>query len=200
MNSIDKKNIKELIKLMEFKPEFEEGGEISISDLLNKDINQLKDLVKAFDDRAQKAGESKVKELVDTIFNKFGDEESNMIVLSAAYVPERTTYELEEPLECINFDGFEHRYNKLYYPIDIQDGEFTDLCNELYSYVFGALEIPIAEEFWSDDNDALNEYWYGVIGIMKDYKIVSFVIRDDGMLCDENGYVSFHNSIIREIK
>ena len=35
--------------------------------------------------------------------------------------------------------------------------------------------------------------------IMKDYKAVSFVIRDDGMLCDEDDIESFYNSIIIDL-
>ena len=60
------------------------------------------------------------------------------------------------------------------------------------------LKVPSAYSYWEDDNDALNECWYGVIGIMKDYRAVAFVIRDDGMICDEEGYNTFHNSVIEK--
>ena len=59
------------------------------------------------------------------------------------------------------------------------------------------LKIKDAYDYWENDNGALNEYWYGVIGIMKDYKVVAFVIRDDGMLCDEKAYISSNNKIIK---
>ena len=59
------------------------------------------------------------------------------------------------------------------------------------------LKIKDAYDYWENDNGALNEYWYGVIGIMKDYRVVAFVIRDDGMLCDQQVYTSSNNKIIK---
>lgn len=59
------------------------------------------------------------------------------------------------------------------------------------------MKIKDAHDYWKDNSDALNEYWYGVIGIMKDYQVVAFVIRDDGMLCDKNGYDTSNNTIVK---
>ena len=50
---------------------------------------------------------------------------------------------------------------------------------------------------WEDNNASLNEYWHGVIGIMKDYRVVAFVIRNDGMLADKRGYENSENQIIK---
>ena len=56
-----------------------------------------------------------------------------------------------------------------------------------------------AEDYYTDNNDALNEFWYGCIGIMKDYKVVSFVIRDDGLLCCEKYINEGYNKIIEQL-
>ena len=47
-------------------------------------------------------------------------------------------------------------------------------------------KVPYAEEQWKDDGESLNEYWYGVIAITRDYKIVGFEMRDDGLPQDSN--------------
>ena len=57
----------------------------------------------------------------------------------------------------------------------------------------------ISEDYYRYDNDALNDYWYGCIGIMKDYKIVSFVIREDGFPCSDNAIDEGWNRIIDEL-
>ena len=65
-------------------------------------------------------------------------------------------------------------------------------------------EISKCEEevtkYWDKENEAINECWYGVHGITKDYRIVAFVIRDDGMLCDEESFDTFYNSTLYTIK
>ena len=73
-----------------------------------------------------------------------------------------------------------------------------ELSDDLNTLLY-AIGIDDAENRWLDDNGALNEYWYGVVGITKDYKVVSFVIRDDGMLCDEYSMESSHNSILKQL-
>jgi len=44
----------------------------------------------------------------------------------------------------------------------------------------------LAEDFWKDNGDRLNEYWYGVIAITRNYKIVGFEMRNDGLSQDDN--------------
>lgn len=140
------------------------------------------------------------KQLVDKIFEMFGDEESNTIILSAAYSFDGYTREEKDPLHCVDFDYHHHKYNNLYYPVISNDEAFLVLYNNLRDEVLNKMKIPTAEEYWQNDEEVLGEIWYGIIGIMKDYKIVSFVIRDDGWLCDNRGYNVGENSIIKEIK
>ena len=155
----------------------------------------------------------KIKKLVDKAFEKFGEENDNILILSACYYPEdsRHTYEVDEPLDRINFNKGSD-YNKLYFPIGrkwdlIKDSVDEDKLNNLYKVytepICEALNQCFidcyAEDYYRDNNDALNDYWYGVIGIMKDYKVVSFVIRYDGLLCDENSITQGYNKIIEQL-
>ena len=139
---------------------------------------------------------------VDEFFEKYGKDGDNIILLTCAYVPDRETYDAGLPWKYINYDGFHHDYNKLYYPVKV-DEDNKECMKEWKAILEMSKSVGItdAEKYWTDveDNEALNELWYGVIGIMKDYKAVSFVIRDDGMLCDEDDIDSYYNSVIVDL-
>ena len=230
MNKADIENInKELKKRSASNYKWNEKGDLTKDDVMLRTTKELQQLIDEFKNNEAKTAADKVKKIVDELFAKYGEEDDNMIVFSAAYVPERTTYECDEPLADINFqrsipqgNSVQREYNKLYLPIcrnweclsyyDRKDRDAKELAEwdkkweeyyndieHLKEEIYKIKEIVPAEELWEDDNDALNELWYGVVGIMKDYKVVSFVIRCDGMLCDEDSYQSFHNSIEYEL-
>ena len=141
-----------------------------------------------------------LKNLVDKMFNKYGEEEDNMIAVWDANVIERDMWEGKDPLSDIYWKGFGNKYNKLYYPICANDEKTPDeyyVDIEKLKSILRNLKIKDAYDYWKDNSDELNEYWYGVIGIMKDYQVVAFVIRDDGMLCDKNGYDTSNNTIVK---
>lgn len=222
MNDYDLNYLKERISWLRRKaPTFPKEGELDFNEICYKSAEELETLVKDYESKKYTKTVADIKKLVDKIFELYGEEGDNMIITSAAYVPDRTTYIVEEYLEQIDFDGFEHRYNQLYYPVsrgweqsnyrmtDAEreewkanwEGKFEELyklSDELNTLLY-FLGIDDAENHWLEDNDALNEFWYGVVGITKDYKVVSFVIRDDGMLCDEDSMESFHNSILKQL-
>ena len=216
MNEIDVKNMELIIELRnEFKRRWKEGGDIVANeiwglgnDTVNRNIEQYKLLEK------QKRS-SKIKELVDQIFvicNEPDEDgnvgEFNTIVLTAANKYEDCRYAspADEPFDIIDWDHFGHRYNSLYFPIN-EEIECHPKANDLYIQLkqeITKLGIPDAEDFWRD-SDAVNECWYGCIGIMNDYKIVSFVIRDDNMLASEheletpNVAKDYYNHILMEL-
>lgn len=158
----------------------------------------------------------KVKKMVDDAFEKFGEEGDNILILSACYYSDevRDTYEVDEPLDRINFNKGSD-YNNLYFPIgrnwDLgnwgRDGVDADKFNTLYEVytrpICEALDQCLidcyAEDYYRDYNTALNDYWHGVIGIMRDYKVVSFIIRNDGLLCDEDSITQGYNKIIEQL-
>lgn len=199
MNTFDISNIRSIIQFRESKPNFIQGGDLSVEELGKMHTDTLKEMLKEYENRIIPS----IKAEVDLIFNKFAKPEDNVIILDMTnyYDDGRYLSECDDDFTSIDFSGFENRYNKLYYPINVENmdneeyyQQFTELRDNLY-----AIGIPTAIENWEDDNDALNEYWYGVIAITKDYKVVDFVIRDDGMLCDENSMESFHNHILRQL-
>lgn len=222
MNKFDIENIeKEITKREAANYKFTKGGDLTKDNIEAKSTKELKKLIKDFNNNKKSRSSDKIKSIVDEIFEKFGEDEDNMIVLGACnyYEDSRHISLSDDPLADINFDGFGHRYNKLAYPIgrdfDISyhdwgsdtdyEGEDDEKMQELYRLAqkieqfFKDLGLQNIEEYWDDNNDALNDLWYGVHAITKDYKIVTFVIRNDGMLCDEEGFDTFHNNIICEL-
>ena len=221
MNKADIENInKELKKRSASNYKWNEKGDLTKDEVMLRTTKELEQLLEDFKNNEAKTAADKVKKIVDEMFAKYGEKRDNMIVFSAANVPERTTYECDEPLADINFNWKD--YNKLYLPIcrnwkyvsywDRKDEDKKELeewdkkweeyykdIERLKKEIYKIKDVHPASDLWDDDNDALNECWYGVVGIMKDYKVVSFVIRDDGMLCDEDSYQSCYNSIECEL-
>ena len=223
INKVDIENIEKELKARKAASySIKSGGTLSKEELKGKSESELKQLISDFKSSKETKAIKEIKGLVDNLFKKYGEEGDNMIAISCAYVPERKTYADEEgPLSAIDFNGFGHKYNKLYYPIcsdwecanywDRKDRikeeleEWDEKWEEYWQDIdelqgkLDDIDIPTAEEYWESDNDALNECWYGVIGIMKDYRIVAFVIRNDGMLSDEDDYESFYNKVVRKL-
>lgn len=222
MNKFDIENIeKEITKREAANYKFTKGGDLIKDDIEAKSIEELKKLIEDFNNNKKSKSSDKIKSIVDEIFEKFGKDEDNMIVLEACnyYEDSRHISLSDDPLADIDFDGFGHRYNKLAYPVgrdfevsyyDFESrtdhkGKDDEKMQELYRLAqkieqfFKDLGLQNIEEYWDDNNDALNDLWYGVHAITRDYKIVTFVIRDDGMLCDEEGFETFYNHILCEL-
>lgn len=219
MNDIDIKNIKkELRKRSAAEYDFESGGDLTKGNLATVTTEELKQMVNEHSNNKKAMSGEKIKKIVDNIFKKYADDTDNMVVLGACnyYDDSRCVATCDNPLKSIDFDGFGHRYNKLAYPIgryyDLEhydrfeqkyvegadDGKYAELSKmtQKIEALLPDIGLTSIERYWNDNNDALNEIWYGVHAITKDYQIVAFVIRNDGMLCDEDSFDSFHNSIL----
>ena len=199
MNKVDLENIEQIINYRESKPKYKKGGEFLTEDLEKMTTDELKNLADNFKGLAKNKADAEAKQIVDEMFQKYAKDGDNMIVLSAAYFPDHEIYEVDSPFDRIDFDRNE-RWNKLYYPIESEEDGYIVLWGKLFDILLGKLHIPYAEEEFENDTEALGRYWYGVVGIMKDYRVVRFIIRDDGMLSDNNGYNSTYNKVIYEIK
>lgn len=208
MNTIDIKNIKkEIEKRKAVTYIFETGGELSKDEIVNADTETLNKMINDFSNIKKETANEKIKAIVDEIFEKYAEGNDNSIILGACcyYDDSRCIYESENPLVAIDFDGFGHRYNDKIYPIgrdwDLtrysseqhktvngeDDEKYEDLhskCEQI-NELFGDIDIKTNAEYYEEDNDGINEMWYGVHAITKDYKIVTFVIRNDGMLCND---------------
>ena len=201
MKDTDILNIRRVLEYKKIKPYFKDGGDLSFEEINSKSTEELENLLTT----NIQSVIPEIKALVDQIFQKFSnDPEDNMIALWTANYDEHDVYDQGCPLTSISFDGFSHRYNKFYYPIgsawDIKDvpKEYENLTKQLKEKC-ELVGIKSAEDYYKDDNDALNEMWYGVIGIMKDYKVVAFVIRNDGMLCEEDNMDDYTNEILMQL-
>jgi Pyruvate/2-oxoacid:ferredoxin oxidoreductase delta subunit len=225
MNKIDLANIKkELAKRKAANYEFKTGGNMSKDEIASRTDEELTSLVENFTNNIENAASVEVKKIVDKIFEKYGEEDNDMIVISAAYCPERTVYASEDPFEDICFDSY--KSDGLCRPVcsdwstvgfwgreEMRDEDITKWEAKWDEYYKDITRLKSqlakikgayydAEDYYEDDNYELNEYWYGVIGITRDYKLFSFTIRNDGLLSDtvrdESGNETFKRNVIME--
>ena len=93
MNNIDIDNIKkELAKRKADNYEWKDGGEMTKDDIMLRTTKELNALLKDYEnDKNNKISEN-IHKLVDEIFEKYSDEDDNMIPLSCAYRPEYQIY------------------------------------------------------------------------------------------------------------
>ena len=114
MNNIDIDNIKkELAKRKADNYEWKDGGEMTKDDIMLRTTKELNALLKDYEnDKNNKISEN-IHKLVDEIFEKYSDEDDNMIPLSCAYRPEYQIYGDEgmEIYESISFTDIDDGYN-----------------------------------------------------------------------------------------
>jgi len=216
MNKIDIENIeKELAKRTAANYNWKDGGEMTKDDIMLRTTKELNDLLNDYSNSKQINTETEIKKLADEIFAEFGDEEDNMIILGGGNYDNEfrgfNKYLIDELLERINFN--DEYYNPHAHPVgrnlNIYNGDKEDdkkfdklikkseeLANKLSN-----LPIKPINEYWSDNNNSLNEIWYGCHAITRDYKIYAFVIRDDGLFLNaHDGFESFWNHVLYTIK
>lgn len=220
MNKFDIENIKkELAKRKAANYEWNGNGTIPFCELTEKSTEELNDLLNDYDNSKRINAEAEIKKLADEIFAEFGDEEDNMIILGGGNYyddcRDYNEYSISELLERINFN--DERYNPYAHPVGRNlnitswnhkgdkddDKKFDKLIkksNELANKL-SCLPIKPIDEYWSDNNDSLNEMWCGCHAITRDYKIYAFVIRDDGLFLNaQDGFESFWNHVLYTIK
>lgn len=191
MNDIDIANIKkELAKRKAANYEWKDGGEMTKDDVILRTTKELKAFLNDYENAKRNKISEKVHKLVDEIFEKYSEKDDNMIPLSCAYRPEYRIYgdtgtEVYNSLMLSDIDGYND--NPYIKPI-ARNWTEEDERWESYGEDLDKLDdeisktkVPYAEKYWENDGDRLNEYWYGVIAITRDYKIVGFEMRDDGL-------------------
>lgn len=224
MNEFDIKNIKKELEKRRINSYdwWSDEGTISMYEVEKMSVEELKKLLNEFNNNKKKNAETEIKKLVDEIFAEFGDEEDNMIILGGGnyYNEDRCFNELtiDDILRNINFN--DTRYNPHAHPVghdlDVSrygyrghegnkedDKKFNKLVNKSKKLADKLSNLPIKsiDEYWSDNNEALNEMWCGCHAITKDYKIYAFVIRDDGLFLNaRDGFESFWNHVLYTIK
>jgi len=196
MNNIDIVNIKkELAKRKATNYEWKDGGEMAKDDIMLRTTKELNELLKDYENAKNNKISEKVHKLVDEIFEKYADEGDNMIPLSCAYRPEYRIYgnagiEVYSSVMFSDIDGYNDNPKvkpiaRNWYEEDKRWENYTNDLEKLVDEIFKT-KVPLAEDFWKDNGDRLNEYWYGVIAITRNYKIVGFEMRNDGLPQDDN--------------
>ena len=221
MNEFDIENIKkELAKRKAANYKWKDGGEMTKDAVMLRTTKELNDLLNEYDTSKKINSETKIKKLVDEIFEEFGNEEDNMIILGGGnyYDEDRCFNELtiDELLRDINFND-EERWNPYAHPVgrrlDISyyehkgnkedEDKFDKVIEKSEKILDNLSNLPIKsiDKYWEDNNDSLNEMWYGCHAITRDYKIYAFVIRDDGLFLNaQDGFESFWNHVLYTIK
>lgn len=196
MNNIDEKNIEKIINIR--KTVFDEGGEFTVDILNSMPINELEQMLFEHKNKKHVSICQEIKKNVDKLFEDYGDEESNMIALESCVQDcdgGRDLFVDDNPLTEINF-AKGYRYNKWVNPIGYElfdkpytecsdqekntRNEFKKMSREIIRLIHEDGVEPIDDFF--DHNDSVNQFWHGCYGITRDYKLVSFVIRCDGLL------------------
>ena len=190
MNNIDIDNIKkELAKRKAANYEWKDGGDLSKDDIMLRTTKELAELKNNYENSKKKNISEKIHKLVDDFFKKYAEDDDNMIPLSCAYRPEYRIYgeegiDVYDSIMFSDIDGYND--NPYIKPIARNwlgsDERWEKYWDDLNKFVdeIGKTKVPYAEKFWEDDDGSINEYWYGVIAITRDYKIVGFEIRSDG--------------------
>lgn len=196
MNNTDITNIKkELAKRKAANYEWKDGGEMAKDDIMLRTTKELNELLKDYENAKNNKISEKVHKLVDEIFEKYAEKDDNMIPLSCAYRPEYRLYgdtgiEVYSSVMLSDIDGYNDNLKvkpiaRNWYEEDERWENYTKDLNKLVDATVDA-RVPYAEEHWEDNGESLNEYWYGVIAITRDYKIVGFEMRDDGLPQDSS--------------
>ena len=192
MNNTDIENIKkELAKRKADNYKWKDGGEMTKDDVMLRTTKELNELITNYENDKNNKISERVHKLVDKIFEKYSDKDDNMIPLSCAYRPEYRIYGHEgmEIYESISFTDVNDGYNDNPHVKPIaRNWNSKDKRWEKYAEDLGKLtneiiktKVPFAEDFWKDDGESLNQYWYSIIAITRDYKIVGFEMRYDGL-------------------
>ena len=191
MNDIDIANIKkELAKRKAANYKWKDGGEMIKDDVILRTTKELKAFLNDYENAKRNKISEKVHKLVDEIFEKYSNEDDNMIPLSCAYRQEYRLYgntgiEVYTSIIFGDEDGYNSNAHvkpiaRNWYEDDERWDNYTKDLAKLVDITMDA-KVPDAEEYWEDDGERLNMYWYGIIAITRDYKIVGFEMRYDGL-------------------
>lgn len=194
MNEIDAKNIKEIIKQREKKAKFMTGGEIDIDLLNEQSTNELKRMLKEFANSTKGLFEDQLRKQVDRIFEQYGMSHNNMIVFDCT---RWSDWERELSTDCeiidIEFDNCESELIKPITSHNIDSRYWKEV--EILTDILAKLKCPYANKFFKY-YDSVNEEWYGCLAITRNYKVVPFVIRDDGYFTDDKYFSQILDEVL----
>ena len=195
MNRIDVKNIEMCIKAREAQIfHLEQGGDMTYEDIDKHSTEELKELIKQFYESKKEQFFDLFKRKVDNFFKKYTDfeEVQNVIVIGACNSENRYINKIDpsDIFAVINFD--KHQFNKKLYAVgseenayETENNDFVDGTRDLYDdLVLNEYILPIDKYF--AHTDSINDVWYGCYGITPQYEIISFIMRKDGVLLNND--------------
>lgn len=179
MNNFDVANIKKIINSR--KPiQFYNYGDYKVSDLEKMSDEELKTLIRDFENDKYNTTVTGVREIVDSLFK---GSDGNTILLSCCEPDYDELVEGDPEDMYISLNSF----NKWCISLDLNhlSDEKNELLNKLKNIIFEDLGVSKASEFFEGDS-SINEYWSGYIAITKDYKVVYFICREDCLMLNNN--------------
>lgn len=187
MNDIDVLNIKkEISSRKEIK--FKDGGELDLATIKSKSTEELQKMVVEYETNKTESLKSQFKNYIQKLFDHYAEDDENVILLSECYGDYdggRELYETDymfeiEPIskdtyntwcQSVEFEGLEHK-------------EKSAISDTIENFV-KELDLPVAVEYF-EDSDSVNCYWHGYVGVTRDFKVITFICRDDDMMADRN--------------
>lgn len=190
MNTYDIENIKKIIKSR--KPIlYSDKGEESVDKFQTMSTDELKSIVNDFQNNLVKKASEEFKEIVKYLFDTYAKKKDNIIILSECY----GDYDGGRELHSVDGDEFStytdfsdidfSTYNKWAKTLKFVGAkeDVTEKYNILWK-LMPILKIPTASYIY-DEDEGVNCYWHGYVAVTKDYKIVTFICRDDNMMADD---------------
>lgn len=187
MNDIDYANIKKELRARTSK--FILGGTIDEADIKKMSIEDLRFALAEHDKDVSEERVEKIRNIVDELFETYGKEDNNMIILECVK-KEFYSFMHNVPLTKINFINAEQ--NTQCFPIGMDWAIDEQILNEKFFVLSGEISAELMflgeADAWNifKHNDYLNDSnFYGVTAITRDYHYVSFVMREDGILLND---------------
>lgn len=166
-------------------------------------LEQTKQIISENDINSEKGAlkkntATKIREKVDELFALKSNSRCNLLILTSANVDENGHYKRFNLFDSFGLnidwseDGKSGKYEKFLEPkINEHNNWARNVCyneeNERIGkqiYNLTKRIVPSATKYF--DKGDLNECWYGVIAITKQYKIIPFIVRDDAYMMDAN--------------
>lgn len=210
MNEYDVKNAKKILALRKaLNFTFNTKGMYTRDEIDAMSDDELINKIKTFEKNKAHSQIEAIKKKVDLIFHKWATDKENMILIGVVGRSDYHLYNYEDYHEMLYSTNWcWEKYNDSCFPVwheTSEDGE--DLPDDFYHEHFSLLEMLEKTKLtWKADGDVfdasedgINEYWNGYVAITRDYKIVAFIMRDDGMLSDQ-GYYEVDTLSVEEVE
>lgn len=187
MNDIDYANIKKELRLRTSK--FILGGTIDEVDIKKMSTEDLRFKLAEHDRDVSEERVEKIRNIVDDLFETYGTKKNNMIILDCV---KKEFYSFIHKIPLTKIDFINSEQNTQCFPIGMDWSIDEQISNEKFFVLSGEISAELMFLGEADAhnifmyNDYLNDgNFYGITAITRDYHYISFVMREDGMLLND---------------